>query len=62
MSKKFYWSNTIQFFAAVAALGGFDIIEQLVSQEVVDWRSIAVAAIGLLGIALRVKTKDSITF
>ncbi len=60
MSKKFYLSSTIQFFAAVLLAGGLDILDQLFREETLDWRSIVVASIGFIGIALRLKTKDKV--
>jgi len=62
MSKKFYFSKTINFFTLVALGGGLDIIDTLARQEVIDWRSVVLAAIGVAGIALRINTTEAVKF
>lgn len=61
MQKKLYFSQTAQFFTLVALSGGIDAVEQFLSQDVIDWRSVAILAIGLIGIALRLKTKEPVS-
>jgi hypothetical protein len=61
MSKPFYRSNTIQLFTAVALAGGLDILDTLLREEVIGWRSVCLAIIGILGIALRLKTKERVS-
>lgn len=58
-----YWLNskTVSVFALVFFGGGADIVTQLINQDSIDWRSVALAVIGLVGIALRVVTKDAVT-
>lgn len=62
MYKKALFSKTIQFFSSVAVAGGIDIVISLLNQEVIDWRSVVIAAIGIAGIALRLKTKEPVVF
>lgn len=58
--KDFARSQTIQFFFLVLAGGGLDIIDQLVKQEEISWRSVAIAIVAIIGIALRLKTTKPI--
>lgn len=58
--KKFYQSKTVLFGIAVLATGGLDLINSLIEQTVIDWRSVALTATGLIGIAIRLVTKEAI--
>lgn len=58
--KSIFSSKTIGFFSLVFVGGGADIVTSLVEQEVIDWRSIALAVIALVGIALRYVTTQPI--
>lgn len=62
MTKHIISSQTVQFFTAVLATGGIDLIMTWLDGEDVSWRSIALLVAGLVGIALRIKTKDSVSF
>lgn len=53
-------SNTIQFFGLVLVGGGIDIITELLQKDTLDWRSVALALVSIIGIALRLKTKKPI--
>lgn len=59
--KKFYQSKTVLFGVAVLATGGLDLINSLIQQAVIDWRSVALTITGLLAIAIRLVTKDAIS-
>ena len=58
--KKAQHSRTIQFFSLVFLGGGADIATQIVQQETIDWRSVALACIALVGIALRMVTSQPV--
>ena len=53
-----FQSKTINFFVAVLLAGGLDLINQFLENENVSWRSVALLAVALSGIALRLVTKD----
>ena len=61
MTKQWYTSKTIHFFATVLALGGLDMIESLVNQASIGWREVALTVIGLVGIGLRLVTNKGVT-
>lgn len=53
-------SKTIAFFGLVLAAGGLDILSNLVNEESITWRSVAIAVLALVAIGLRLVTKDAI--
>ena len=57
--KKWSRSKTLAFFAAVFAGGGLDLIVAFINGDV-TWRSFALLFVGLIGIGLRLVTKEAI--
>lgn len=62
MYKEIYQSRTIAFFTTVLAVGGLDIIKNLIEQQTIGWRDVALATVAIVGIALRIVTDKPIKF
>lgn len=59
-TKPWYQSKTISFMALVMAMGGLDLVSAWIEAGQTDWRSIALVCTGVLGIALRLVTKEAL--
>jgi len=55
-------SKTIGFFMLVLVGGGLDLINNLITQPTLDVRSVLLVITGLVGIGLRIVTKEGISY
>ena len=61
IKKAWYKSKTLAFFVLVLAGGGYDMLETFVKTAQYDLQAILLFVVALLGIALRLITKEQLT-
>jgi hypothetical protein len=59
-AKKLMLSKTIQVMSVVALTGGLDLLNSFITTADYSWQSIALLLTGLVGILLRVVTKQPV--
>lgn len=61
LTKRPWMSKTIAFFTLVALGGGLNLLEAFINNGAYTWQDVALFAVSLVGLALRVVTDKPLT-